>query len=104
MVEAECELQTSSLMTAEASRAAPGKVGTSLLQQVSSYVAGSRDNLLIQSQLVTKVLLICSDYRAARRRRDGVGRENALDVEIKSPSKPWIYEPPIMRRPSIQED
>jgi len=78
------------------------KVGT------ISYAAGeqlvrSQYDLLIQSQLVTKVLVIAATI-APHKRRDDVGREKALDVELKSPQKPWVYEPPITRRSSIPED
>jgi hypothetical protein len=72
--------------------------------QQGKQLARSRDDLFIQSQLVTKVLLIIATIAPRAGAANDLGQENALDVEIKSPHKPWVYEPPIMRRSGVPED
>jgi hypothetical protein len=43
-------------------------------------LARSQGDLQIQAHISDQRYFDCSDYRAARRRRDDVGRGNVLDV------------------------
>jgi hypothetical protein len=104
MVEAERELRTSSLVDGRGESSTPRKSLQTILMQQGKQLARSRDDLFIQSQLVTKVLLIIATIAPRAGAANDLGRENALDVEIKSPQSPGLTNLPITRRSSIPED